>query len=425
MSSDLPVRFLRSTDEPFGVFLRPSRTDHRLLLQLLSEGMSSFSGVIFDPTLLSFQQELRSEVNQRRLWSVLDPLSLELSYLSSRTAARKELPWAGTKPLSVADLRGAGGRTYAESIAAFVKEQRYTAVLAPTHYLGKGIADEWFDVDLALFAELRRALQIAGCTDVALYFPLATATHVFFDGHQRVALKSALSMVRPDAVWLRIHPFGASSGHVTLQRYIRACRDWHALGVPLVAERVGTIGVPLLAFGAVSGIEVAVSSGERFNMGSFEAKKKPGKGFAAHRQVYLQNLGVFLKPAMARAFFENHALRSQHQCANQHCCRSGVKDMVGNARRHFLMTRMEELSQINSVPSNLRPGVYMDRYLRPATDKLGRAMAASIAAETREKLERERRRLDGWRDTLGQVQIQEPLTSTAVAPVRRVSAAAA
>jgi hypothetical protein len=82
---------------------------------------------------------------------------------------------------------------------------------------------------------------------------------------------------------------------------------------------------------------------------------------------------------------------------------------------------MTELAAINSVPASLRAGVYLDRYLRPATDKLGRAAQAVISKDVTQKLERERRKLDGWRETLGQMRLTEPLSSTALPPARRVS----
>jgi hypothetical protein len=47
------------------------------------------SGVVFDPTFLKPQGELRAEVNQRRLWTVLDPLAFELSTPSGHTATDK------------------------------------------------------------------------------------------------------------------------------------------------------------------------------------------------------------------------------------------------------------------------------------------------------------------------------------------------
>ena len=65
------LSFVRAATEPFGHFIRPGHNDHRLLCQLSSEGRTAMSGVVFDPTFLKPKGELRSEINQRRLWTVL------------------------------------------------------------------------------------------------------------------------------------------------------------------------------------------------------------------------------------------------------------------------------------------------------------------------------------------------------------------
>ena len=86
----------------------------------------------------------------------------------------------------------------------------------------------------------------------------------------------ALKTIEIDAVWLRIHPFGTTAaGPIALRGYIEACRDLHRVGVPLVAERSGTIGVALMAFGAVGGIESGITLGERFDARTLAAPRSP------------------------------------------------------------------------------------------------------------------------------------------------------
>jgi hypothetical protein len=79
--------------------------------------------------------------------------------------------------------------------------------------------------------------------------------------------------------------------------------------------------------------------------------------------------------------------------------------MIGsNSRRHFAYTRMNEVARLSRVTPSLRPDDYLDQILRPATDHIGRVLmndklSDSIAATLKNK----RRRLDGWRDTLGEL----------------------
>ena len=421
MSRPPVLRLIGSTEEPLGLFFRPGHNDHLVLCQLLSEGCSAMTGVVFDPGYVGPQEALRAEVQRRSLWAVLDPRMMELATAGGFTQRRAALSWAGERPHQSNDLTGAAGNAVMDELAAFVGAHGFNAVLAPTHYLARGTQDPWFSVDLALVRALRRRLDARGHNDVAIYYVLAAPTRIFYDTAQRTALKAQLQGVEVDGLWLRIHPFGADSGHVTLQRYIQACRDLHGLDLPLVAEKAGSIGLALLAYGAVGGLESGVSSGDKFDFGRLSRPPREGqKGFAAHARVYVPGLGVFLERDAARSFFENRTLRAHFGCQNQACCRRGPRDTIRDPRRHFVFTRMEEVGAISQVPPQLRPNQYLDTVLRPATDRLGRPMQAELSTEIRGRLERERRKLDGWRE-LGEMSRTQPVTTFGATPERRIT----
>lgn len=349
---DVMPRSVRPVQEPLGLYLRPSRNDHRVLSQLLSEGKAAISGIVFDPEYVDAHEEIRAEIGQRNLEAVLDTRVMELATPTGCPGRRATLPWGSVRPHTLTDFTGAAITRIAEAIAQFVVTKGFTAVLAPTHFLGEGSRDLWFDVDRSLVRALRDSLDSHGATTVAIYYPLALPTRLFFDGPHRLALKSSFNGLRIDGVWPRVHPFGSHSGHLTLHRYIAACRDLHSFPLPLVAERTESIGLPRLAFGAVGGIESGVSSGERFDFSRLTRKRSSNGGFG--------------------------------------------------------------------VPASLRAGAYLDKILRPATDRLGRALQLPLEAATRDKLETERRRLDGWRYTLGEMARTEPGTTQAAVPRRRI-----
>ena len=64
-------------------------------------------------------------------------------------------------------------------------------------------------------------------------------------------------------------------------------------------------------------------------------------------------------------------------------------------RRHFLLQRAHEVGTLTAAPPTLRPGFYMENFLRPASDRAVRA------AEIEPSLDLARKRLDSWRGTLG------------------------
>jgi hypothetical protein len=61
------------------------------------------------------------------------------------------------------------------------------------------------------------------------------------------------------------------------------------------------------------------------------------------------------------------------------------------------------------------------RALRPATDRLGRVLQSNLNEDIKIRLEKERRKLDGWRHTLGEISRAEPPATWAPSPVRRVA----
>jgi hypothetical protein len=378
------------------------------------------SGVVFDPEYVDVHEEIRTEVRRLNLEAVLDTRRMELSTPTGFTVRRATLPWADIRPQTIADFSGVRTDRVAESVAEFVVAKGFTAVLAPTHFLADGTQDAWFDIDRSLTRKLRDCLDSHGAHDIAIHYPLAIPTRVFFDSAQRIALRSAFNGLRLDAIWLRVHPFGSHSGHLTLRRYILACRDLHDLSLPLVAERTRNIGLALLAFGAVSGIESGVSIGEKFDFSRLTRKRSSASGFAPQPRVYFPTLGIFPTRERAEAFLQNRTLRASYACTNTACCRRGAPDMIRDPRRHFVSARMEEVGSLGRVPPDLRPGAYLDRLLRPATDKLGRALQVQMDHATRERLERDRRRLDGWRYTLGEMARTETAGTHSVVPRRRL-----
>ena len=68
--------------------------------------------------------------------------------------------------------------------------------------------------------------------------------------------------------------------------------------------------------------------------------------------------------------------------------------MIGRRLDHFIVSRDREVADLSAVPTHLRARVYLDSYLRPASD---RAVAAERAHP---RMKSVRKRLDDWRRTV-------------------------
>jgi hypothetical protein len=386
---------LRAVDPPLGNYLRPGRNDHTVFQQLLSESRPVATGLVIDATLITRQEDLAHEAGRQGIETVLDPRSVDLSTPAGfLLAGVSDLPWAPRTPHVPEELSGPTGLLMAEELAEFVVDHALSAVLAPTHIVANA-RDPWLSVDAELVQHLRRALDARARADTPIYYPLVLRSQVFYDEEERKRLAAHLELLPIDAVWIRVHPFGTtSSGPLALRRYIHACRDLHQLGVPLVADHTGTVGLPLLAFGAVGGIESGVTLGERFSLDRY-TRSSDGAGFLPPPRVYIADLGAMLTRDQARSLYSRRGMRAAHGCQDQRCCPRGWQDSIANPRRHFVVRRSSEIGQLTRTPPELRPNIYLNDFLRPASDAAIRAAAAEPA------LEPARKRLDSWRATLG------------------------
>lgn len=387
--------------------------DYRPIQALLAEERADFSGLVFEAWDHERQGELRRAAGGK-LETVLDTKAFELSTVRGADDARlTRLAWAGEQlPHTPALLRGGQGQRLVELVADEIAERRYSAVLAPTHLLWRP-DDEWLEADLELVRWLRTALDQRQLRHVPIYFPLTLHSTVFGNQSSRGVLVARLAAAPIDALWLRVHPFGTTSaGPLALRRYIEGARDLQRLGLPIVAERTGTVGVALLAFGAVGGIESGVTLGERFDVSGLFKKPAPrdGPAFSPPPRVYLPSLGVLVSRDQARELLAKPGMRTSLGCRDTSCCARGPADTNRDPRRHFLLQRQREVNDVSRRPEPVRPIQYLEEFLRPATD------LALRAARVDPSLNRTRERLEGWRSMLGAMNQQGPPPAFALAP---------
>ena len=409
------LRQLHAVPDPLGLYIRPGHNGHLSLAHLLGEGDHPIRGAVLGASHDEFQANLRRDLRSKKHEIVLDSQAMELATAGGfeRTNLQR-LQWAGNRVHRPEDLIGGGGLEVAAAVAKHVVEKGYTAVLSPTHFL-TGPRDPWFEVDVRQVVRLRRYLDANGAGDVLIYYLLAIHSDAFRDAGSRAEILGDLAGLDIDGLWLRVHPFGTNAGSVSLRRYIEACQDLHRLRIPIVADRVGSAGMPLLAFGAVGGITTSMSVGETFNAKSLARPPGPNSRPNMAPRVYVEAIGAYLSVDQARAFFaRKHRTQAKFGCRDKRCCRHGASDMLGDPRRHHFLARTREVARLSAPPPTARATIYMDRFLRPASDKVIRA------AQVDGRLMKHRRRLEGWRQVLGALEEHGVRSHARVPKGRRV-----
>jgi hypothetical protein len=412
------LKLLQPAKPKLGLYLRPGRNDHTVFQQLLAEDRA-VSGLVMDARHLGRHRQLREELALNGVHAVLDPNVMQMSTPGgSVLAGLDELPWTQFGSAGPRELRGKAGRQLATAIAEVVEELGFSAVLAPAHLI-EGGSDPMFAADRAVAGHLRRELDRRGLRETCIFYPLALPASALRDQVQRTLLMEGLAATDIDAVWLRVHPFGTTSaGPIALRRYIETAWALQRMGRPLVAEHSGTVGLALMAFGAVGGIESGITLGERFDAQALQRPPDPSTPpFSPAPRVYLHEIGAFVSRASATKLFRSRQMVASLACRDPRCCRTGVEAMVRDPRRHFVLRRIAEVDRIGGTAPEARATVYLHNMLQPA------ALLAVRAARVLPELEVAQRRLDAWSLTLDAIARSGRLPNPAPALGYRVGVA--
>jgi hypothetical protein len=417
------LRLVRRAPDPLGLYIRAGRIDQKELQSFITAGAAAFTGVVFEAKRVASQRELLSLVLDRGLDAVLDPQTQAMATIGGYTKSMDGLPWSKKRLHTLDDLATAfQQRQVAEEIAKFVVLHGFTQVIAPTH-LVSGPDDPWLVIDIASTNALRAALERHGAGYVQLHYSLALSYEAFRTAPKRLAVLEQLRSAAIDGLWLNIPGCGSDSSPTAITRYGDAAADFHALGVPIVADHSGGLmGLSLLAFGAVGGLSHGVTLGERFNTASWH-KIPEGSPFGAKTRVYLPTLDIMLPRVDAERFFEagGGRARSAFGCRDTNCCRRGPEDMTQAPARHFLYQRTQQVAGLGQIPESIRPSQFLEEHLRPASDAGLLATKLSLPVDLEQKIAKQAKRLNDLRTTLGPYANKRRDSSFARHPVLRVA----
>ena len=414
-------RVVRAAPEPLGWYVRPSYVDHRAIADAVGGGSIGLHGVVFDPLYDERHSELRHLIVERNRDAILDPRTQELGSIGGFNKRLSALPWALDRPHGPDDFADANARRMADSMAQFVVSKRYTAVLAPTHYI-ESANSPWLEIDAQSTAHLRRYLDRAGARSVPIFYSLAVSYEAFRNAEERQTILEKLIGLPIDSLWLKVSQSGTLT-HASVRNLVTGAAEFHALGVPLVGDMMGGLrGLSALAFGAVGGICHGVTQKERFSASAWTRPASTGKlGFTWPTRIYVAPLGIHLKREEAAAFFGARGSKSRFGCREKACCPKGVKDMVDNPVRHSLVQRSGEIQRVSTAPEQIRAQRFLEETLRPATDAavFSESLAFDDVEHLAKRMSENRKGLERLRVGLGTFVREGRVISFSQTPLRR------
>jgi len=415
------ARQLRPTPTGFGLYLRVGHNQHCELLEVLGSGEKNFHGIVINAGDIHRHQELRSRALQAGLDVVLDPKSHAMALPGSYTPKMGELPWGNDRPHTYMDFEGQLGADKVLSLAETIEANRFTQVLSLTHLLNSA-NDKWLRRDIEITARLRDVLDNLS-SSAGLIYPLGMPMEVLRDRLQRAAIIGALADAPMDAIWLRIENFGSDATGEKTVAFIEAARDFHALGVPVIADHVGGLsGMGALAFGAVGGLAHGLTFLEKFDTGGWRNPPKGRQGGGGHStRVYIQRLDMFMKKEDAKAFFDSSSrTHGRFGCRDTHCCPGGVNDMVSNPMKHFVHQRSNAVSDLATVPASIRVQNYIERQVRAVSDDVAAASGlGAIDDALKKKLVNRNTALGRFRSAISHFADIDKMASAALVPLTR------
>lgn len=414
-------REARDPATPIGLFIRIGRNQHREMLHLLAEGERGFNGLIIDAPYTYRHRELIAEARQRGFEVILDPKTQAMATPGGHTPTLSELPWALDRPHRVDDFDGVEGRTRADQIAEFTVENKFTQILGPTRLL-QSPNDPWLRRDISAMSLVRASLDRLDAR-ILLGYTLCLPIQVLRDPIQRRAVVAAITDAPFDALWLRIENFGSDATGDKMAAYIDACRDFHPLGVPLIADHVGgLVGLGLLAFGAVSGIAHGITLLEGFKASHWRREPKRRSNGGPVIRIYIPPLDLLMKRRDAEVFLNTSTrIRGRFGCRDTHCCPRGLSDMLNRPARHFLHQRSRQIEGLSGVPRSLRVNHYLEEHVRRVSDEVAAVTSSTSLSESlRKRFHKKQGSISRFRQAMGHLSNSVPVGSTAIPPVQSI-----
>jgi hypothetical protein len=416
-----PQQF-RSPREQLAFFVHVGRNDHKELLELIAAGERGIFGVVIEAPYVDRHKELITEARKRDFDVVLDPRTQQMGLPGSYKDALASLPWGQSRRhQTAADFDGEAGEVRVAKIVEFALEHGFTQLLGPSHLIGDP-NDPWLRRDIGMMTWTSRRIEREG-GNLGLIYSVALPMAVLRDDSRREAIITSINDAPCDAIWPKVENFGDDASGEKTAAYIKACRDFHSRGLPLVADHVGGLpAIGTLAFGAVGGIAHGVTVNQNFRAASWRRPAKKGGG-GISRRIYLPQLDLLVEREIARQFLtSSQRIRSRHVCRDPHCCSGGLTDMLGRPARHALYQRAREIEKISEFPTAVRIATYLEGVRRVSDDVALVAGFDKIDPEFRQKLQLKQKELGHFRDAMAHLATTSKEESVAVAPLRRPSA---
>ena len=217
-------------------------------------------------------------------------------------------------------------------------------LVAPFHY-SKNVGDEWLEIDLKLIEESRSFIK-KNKIDREFYAGVCIDIEELTDEENRIDLVNRYSKVLPDGFIFYINNIHEKVTNLSqLYGYIKLLLEFKKLKRPLIAARVGNLGLGLLYLG-VDAFSSGIASLSSFSAETLLFNRQ--KGYKMKRKYYIPQIFSYVDIDKAVDILKHYP----NLICNCKFCEGNSDEIHLNkiSKLHFLEIRRDEISNINANP---------------------------------------------------------------------------
>ena len=321
----------------------------------------TIDGVVFQSSYLPRYRGQLEVLREHGVPYLFDPSTNRLTYSKfSETQGLRNLPYVldtmnrltPARLRSIADIRG-----YVRGVLNWQIQNGCTYLVAPFHF-SKTLTSEWMEVDLKLISEAREYVASKG-REERLFAAVCTNLEDLTDEENRRLLVNRYSKHPVDGYLFYIDlVHEQTSVPSQLYSYLNMLVDFRVLGKPLIACRVGNLGLGVVSLG-IDAFTTGIASLSSFSEKTL-LEDRP-TGYAMKRKYYLPALLSNVQIGAAVDVLGSGQY-NEFVCSCPYCGgRADEAPLRKVAKPHFLYHRVQEMEAINAMDEGARLGDFLTK----------------------------------------------------------------
>ena len=352
-----------SINEPIKVEFYFRTWNEKSIVEEFYKDGNVIDNIIFPINHQNGQKGLLGQVKKNNISYFFDPATMRLAYESfSDVKGLNELGYA-PKNFSKLELEDFKEYRYKQDYVKLVVNEQIkhnpTCIVAPFHFSNNSTVvtlkntneETWFSLDIKLLKETKDYMLMNNI-DKPLIGGFAVKSEIFTSKTEQEYLLNILSGLPCDKYWIYADCIDYNSSAATIYQYITTLLQLQKVTKkPVIAGRVGSIGLLLLAFG-LHGFESGASRFESFYEDLYQ---KDSTQYNMYVQYYIpelmKNVSIERKNPAKIISISNSRYGADLACDCPYCQKdvAALTTIEADIRKHFLYKRNEEVKFIQNM----------------------------------------------------------------------------